>query len=359
MKFIHISNVHIGLSPDPDKFWSNERANDIKNTFANVIKKCDEGDIDLLLISGNLFNHQPLTSELDFVNSLFKTIMKTKIIIVAGSSDYIKQSSPILNYKFSDNVHYVLSSTEEVVAIKSSNVVIHAFSYYSHEEKSSIIDSITPDAHDGFTHILLCYGGDSKHAPFDLNALSQKNFSYVALGLTNEFHELAENKIYYPGSLEAIDPNDETEHGFIYGEINEETGDVFNINFVKIAESTYIPIKIKVNAKTTEDEIVSLVTREVLKLGNNNMFKIEIDGMRNPDLDFSENMFSKKIRIASFTDNSTPKYDFIKLSSEHPNDMIGAFIRKMTLNNREPSEIEKKALYYGTQALLKSTLKEN
>lgn len=358
MKFIHISNVHIGLSPDPDKFWSNDRANDIRNTFANIIKKCDEGEVDYLFISGNLFNHQPITTELDYVNNLFKTIPNTKIIIVAGSADYIKQSSPILNYKFNDNVYYVLDNVSCIIKSENSNVVIHAFSYYSNEETGYIIDSIEPK-NDGNVHILLCFGGDSRHAPFDINKLTNKNFTYVALGLTNDYKELVENKIYYPGSIEAIDQNDETEHGFIYGEIDEKKNIVTTINFVKIASSSYIPIKIKVNAKTTEDDVVSLVTREVLKLGNNNMFKIKIDGMRNPDLEFSESMFNKKIRIVSFNDISTPKYDFVKLSSEHPNDMIGAFIRKMTLTNREPSEIEKKALYFGTQALIKSTLKDN
>ena len=137
MKFIHISNVHIGLNPDPDKFWSVDRTNDIKTTFENVIKKCDEGEIDLLLISGNLFNHQPVKEELDYVNNLFKTIPNTKIVIVSGSYDYIKQSSPILNYKFSDNVYYVLNNFEDVFDLREFNVTIHALSYYSNEEQSS------------------------------------------------------------------------------------------------------------------------------------------------------------------------------------------------------------------------------
>ena len=80
--------------------------------------------------------------------------------------------------------------------------------------------------------------------------------------------------------------------------------------------------------------------------------------MRNPDVEFNESIFDNKIRIISFIDSSNPKYDFVKLSSEHPQDMIGAFIRKMTLTNIELSETEKKALYYGTHALIKSTEKE-
>ena len=122
-----------------------------------------------------------------------------------------------------------------------------------------------------------------------------------------------------------------------------------------MAKSSYIPIKIKINGNTDEEEIVSTVTRDVLKNGANNIYIVELQGLRNPDYEFTKDMFNKKIRIIDFIDNTDPKYDFIKLSSEHPQDMIGAFIRKMTSRNSELSEIEKKALYLGTQALIKTS----
>lgn len=357
MKFIHISDVHIGMVPDPNKFWADDRANDIKETFADIIKKCKNEDIDLLLISGNLFNHQPVTEELDYINNLFKTLDNTRIIIVSGANDYIKQSSPILNYKFSNNVHYFLNNTNEEVQIKGTNVVIHGFSYFSYEEPHPIANSINPE-NDKNIHILMFYGGDSRHVPFDLDKIANKNFTYVALGSRHNYEMLVENKIYYPGSPEPLGQNDIGDHGIIYGEINESTRRITKLEFIKMSKASYIPIRIKVNGTTNEDEIVELVTREVLKLGSNNIYKIIITGMRNPDIDFTIDMFNKKIRIISFTDLSDPKYDFVKLSSEHPQDMIGAFIRKMTIINNEPSEIEKKALYYGTHALIKSIEKE-
>ncbi len=33
MKFVHIADVHWGMSPDSDKPWSKERSQDIKDTF--------------------------------------------------------------------------------------------------------------------------------------------------------------------------------------------------------------------------------------------------------------------------------------------------------------------------------------
>lgn len=354
MKFIHVSDIHIGMSPDPTMFWSKDRANDIKNTFSNVISKCKSEDVDLLLISGNLFNHQPLTSELQYVNDLFKTIPDTKIIIIAGSADHIKHNSPVLNFKFNENVHYFLNETEFSIDIKNVSYVIHGFSYFSLEDTTPIINSITPEK-DGKIHLLIAYGGDSNHSPFDIDMLSRKNFSYVALGSMHNFTTLIENKVYYSGSPEPLSADDTGNHGIIIGELNEFTQKIINIHFESIAKVSYLPINIKINGSSDEEEIVEIVMKDIIKYGSQNIYKIKISGLRNPDLEISKDIFKGNIRILDIIDNTTPKYDFVKLSSEHPQDMIGAYIRKMTSGNIELSEIEKRALYLGTHALIKTS----
>ena len=344
------------MSPDPTMFWSEDRANDIKETFSNVISKCKDEEANLLLISGDLFNHQPVTGELEYVNNLFKTIPNTQVVIIAGSSDHIKHSSPILNYNFSDNVYYFLDKTDFKFRYLNKTIVIHGFSYYTIEDSTPIINSVNP-GDDKDIHILLAYGGDSSHSPFDINKLENENFSYIALGSKHNFETLIEDKAYYAGSPEPLTSNDLGDHGIIIGEINESTRRVQNIRFEKMARASYLPLNIKINGSSTEEDIVEIVVREVLKLGAQNIFKIKISGLRNPDLEISREMFSQKIRISDIVDNSTPKYDFVKLSMEHPQDMIGAYIRKMTTSNIELSDIEKRALYLGTHALIKTSEK--
>lgn len=353
MKFVHASDIHIGISPDPTMFWSEDRALDIRETFANVIKKSKEENADFLLISGDLFNHQPLTDELNFVNDLFKTIPHTKVIIIAGSSDHIKPNSLILNYKFADNVYYFLDKTEYSFEVGNKTIVIHGFSYYSLEDTTPIINSITPE-NDKNIHILLAYGGDSNHSPFDINKLDNKNYSYIALGSRHNFEVLLNDKAYYSGSIEPLDSNDVGDHGIIIGEINQNTRRAYNIRFEKMARLSYIPINIKMNGSNTEEDIAEIVMEEVMKFGLENIFKIKISGYRNPDIEITRDIFNEKIRIVELIDNTDPKYDFIKLSSEHPQDMIGAFIRKMTSRSDNLSDIEKRALYLGTHALIKT-----
>ena len=354
MKFIHVSDIHIGMSPDPTMPWSNDRANDIKETFASVIKKCRNEEADFLLISGDLFNHQPLTEELEYVNHLFKTIPDTQVIVIAGSADHIKSNSPILNFKFADNVYYFLDKTEFSFKVKNKLVIVHGFSYYSLEDSTPIINSFTPED-DKNIHILIAYGGDSNHSPFDINKLDKKNFSYIALGSKHNFETVINEKAYYSGSIEPFDSNDVGDHGIIIGEINQSTRRAYRVRFEKMARASYIPLNIKINGSNTEQDISEIVVKEVMKLGTQNIFKIKVNGYRNPDLEITKDLFSDKIRIVELIDNTVPKYDFVKLSSEHPQDMIGAFIRRMIARNAELSDIEKRALYLGTHALIKTS----
>ena len=60
MKFIHVSDVHLGIKPDEGKPWSEKRAQDIWDSFAEVIGAAVELKPDFLLISGDLFHAQSL-----------------------------------------------------------------------------------------------------------------------------------------------------------------------------------------------------------------------------------------------------------------------------------------------------------
>lgn len=64
-------------------------------------------------------------------------------------------------------------------------------------------------------------------------------------------------------------------------------------------------------------------------------------------------MLSTRFKIMEIIDESEPQYDFSALFAEHPSDMIGFYIQ--ALQKPEMSQVEKKALYYGINALLRTT----
>lgn len=75
--------------------------------------------------------------------------------------------------------------------------------------------------------------------------------------------------------------------------------------------------------------------------------------MRDPDITFDLEPLERRLQIVEAVDESEPQYDFCRLFAEHPSDMIGFYIQ--AFQKDDPSPIEKKALYYGIDALLRTT----
>ena len=101
MKFIHMADVHLGVQPDKGKPWSEDRAQEIKDTFVKVIQDAEDRQVDLLLIAGDLFHMPPSEGMLRDVDYILSRLTKTKTILIAGNHDYMKPDSPMANYQFS------------------------------------------------------------------------------------------------------------------------------------------------------------------------------------------------------------------------------------------------------------------
>ncbi len=59
IRFIHLSDVHLGAVPDRGCPWSHEREEEIWETFRRVIVGIRKNPVDLLFIAGDLFHRQP------------------------------------------------------------------------------------------------------------------------------------------------------------------------------------------------------------------------------------------------------------------------------------------------------------
>ena len=77
MKFIHIADVHLFATPDAEFEWGENRPKEIEETFEKVIDACNEKDIDLLLIAGNLFDRSPSVEDLIFVVSASQPTLRS------------------------------------------------------------------------------------------------------------------------------------------------------------------------------------------------------------------------------------------------------------------------------------------
>ena len=79
MRFIHVSDVHLGMIPDKGKPWSDVRAKEIEETFDRILDIAEERKVDLLLIAGNLYHSAPKAADLAKLDARLAKLTNTRL----------------------------------------------------------------------------------------------------------------------------------------------------------------------------------------------------------------------------------------------------------------------------------------
>lgn len=347
MRFIHIADVHLGAVPDSGCPWSAYREKEIWETFRKVIELAGNEKTDLLLIAGDFFHRQPLVREVREVNYLFSTIPDTQVVWMAGNHDYMKKDSAYRKIQWNDNVHGFFSQEPDVIYLPDCKTWIYGFSYEQREIRENLYHGIRPNGKPGY-HILLAHGGDEKHIP--IKPEDGAAFDYAALGHIHKQGILIPNQMAYAGALEPLDRNHEGKHGLIKGEIRDGRT---QIQFVPFACRSYVDLEIWSDATMTQSELEQIVRERIYQQGKNNIYRIHIKGHRSPDLDFDLQRLYELGNVVEAVDETLPYYQLEKLRKQQEGTIIGEYID--CFEGKEEI-IERKALFYGLQALMETEL---
>ncbi len=350
MKFIHIADVHLGVKPDAGKEWSEKRRQDIWESFAGVIRKAGEEKAEFLLISGDLFHAQPLKKELREINYLFSTIPETKILLMAGNHDYIRQKSCYLSNEWPKNVFFFRREEISRFDFEEENVSVYGMSYWRREIRERIYDQVIPDNKNRI-NILLVHGGDSEHIPFSAERLLQNGFDYVAAGHIHKGGQLAPERAVMAGSLEPTDCNDTGPHGYWMGVLEKGRA---SVHFFPVKKCEYCHESYLMNTHTAEREIYEWAYRLLKERPAYQYFRLFLKGRKNPDIAYDFSRLEQLDRVVDVTEQAEADYDYEKLSIEYADSLLGAYIR--SLQGMGGQEISQKALEYGVSALLGYTI---
>jgi len=354
MRFMHLSDVRLGLHTESGRPWGKERLAEVAGTLKKVAQAAEDRRIDIVMIAGGLFAHRPVTAELEEANRVFAAHPGTAFVIVAGENDSVKKNSPVLGFHWAENVHYSVAGTAERVTFPALSTVVYV--------RSNTGDAITgedllaleeTDAKSGdcpkIRVALVAEPGIEKAM-----ALADGGFSYVALGGTGGRTELVKDRVVYPGGLEPEGMTDAGIHGYLKGEISPETGSVENLEFVPMASASYVPLLVKINTAVTPESFTDMIEKEIVERGAANIYRIRITGCKLPGTRFELKELKEKYRIADVLDEAEPRYDFEALFEEHQQDMIGYFISTLRKKQADLPEIDRKAMFAGIDALLKT-----
>lgn len=347
MRFIHIADVHLGMKPDSGYPWSDKRASEIFETFTKIIDICNEDNIDLLIIAGDLFHKQPSEKELKEVNYVLSKLVNTHVVLMAGNHDYAPTGSNYQKFVWNDNVHMFSNGKTESILLEDLNAEIYGFSYSDRNITISRYDDLQPFDNSRI-NILVGHGGEPDNIPIDFNKLQNSMFDYVALGHIHK-HNIMGDKVAYSGSLEPLDRTETGEHGYILGEV--EPGKCI-IQHIPFSTREYVHIRETVDSNVTNGCLLDMIKSDIYENGKDNIFVITIDGYRAVDLQFDCEILKDSYNIIEIIDESLPDYDFRKLYEDNIDNIIGMYISKINGMDIQ-DDMKNRALYLGIEALMK------
>ena len=201
-----------------------------------------------------------------------------------------------------------------------------------------------------FQAVLLAHGGDASHLPLDKGNLAHTGFSYAALGHIHKPQILIRDQAAFSGALEPIDRNDTGEHGYMEGRV---VNGRIRTEFVPFACRSYQQLVMPLLEETTQISLEEAVKSQIFRRGGRNIYRIIRQGMRSPDLLLIPEKLKSLGNITDVVDESWPAYDLEELYKRYSGTLIGDYIGYFLAKGRMDT-VEKKALYYGLQALLET-----
>lgn len=346
MKFMHISDVHLGVKPDVGKPWSQRRARDIWDSFAEVIEVAKKEAPEFLFVTGDLFHAQPLKKEIKEVNALFSEIPNTKVIIIAGNHDYLRQKSYYLSFPWAENVFLFKKEEIEAIDFPEENVTVYGLSYWHKEIRECLYDTAIPKKRNRL-NILLVHGGDKRHIPFSAKNLAAAGFDYVACGHIHKGEQMEKGRVVMAGALEPTDCNDLGPHGYWMGELTKEGS---QLSFFPIQKCQYRHEVFQMNRNTTNRDIINWEQKLLRESEPFHKFRIFLEGAADPDMEPDIARLSESEQVVDVQCNLKPDYDYEKLSCEQEHTLLGRYVDVML--EQEDTAVTRKALEYGVNALL-------
>ncbi|MTI49631.1 MAG: DNA repair exonuclease [Firmicutes bacterium] len=362
ISFIHTGDLHLGLQFENASFsseFANIRRREIWETFERIINRANERKIDLLLISGDLFEEEYCSiGDIKRIRSIFNLLKETRVIITAGNHDNLSKKSLYKLIDWPNNVIVFEKDYMEKIIFKDLNVAIWGLSWENKLEKRNLVKHVNLDNH--MENILVVHGDilnrDSMYLPIYKENL--KGFDYVALGHIHK-HQFIDKNIAYCGSPEPLDFGETGIHGIIEGTISN--GKCMT-KFIPFGKREFVITEIDINSSMDYQDIInSMVSIDTKENKNKNLYRIILNGFIDRDIKLNirdiEGTLRDKFKYIEIINNTRLDYDLEKIEEQNNGNIIGDFIREMKkegLNN----PLVKEALYEGLEVLFNEKVRK-
>ncbi len=370
IKFLQTGDIHLETAFTGQNIsleMARRRRNELKEVFSRIIKTAEEEKVDIILITGDLFDYRFVTKPIiRFMQRKLFKIPHIKVFITPGDSDPALDDSFYRTFSWPRNVHIFLKENWEYVDLLPFNLRIHGFGWNQWEIKTSMLRDLKIEPGKRINLVMLhgdTFGclGESVSLPISESDLRECKADYVALGHIHQNHRVpSKGKIIanYAGSPEPLDFSEPGEHGVLIGTLSKKG---VNLKFVPIAKRKYCHSKLRITSEMGIEDICKCIRKSVKKEDRlNHFYRFKITGEKDETVDLNteavQELLQDDFLYLELQDYTTPDYDLEAVIRENLHTAPGIFTLKMKDEiDREKGkerEIITNALYYGLDTLL-------
>ena len=361
IKVLHCADLHLD-SPfsSLSATKSEERREEQRELLRNLVCYIRNTHIDLVLISGDLFDSGYTSSKmLKYAEDLFKNL-DCPVVIAPGNHDPYVEGG-IYSSAFSDNVHIYKSKEISSFDFESLGITVYGYAFTSSSYEDHPLEQrieVNPDRVN-----ILCAHADttqalSKYAPITPRELDDSPFDYAALGHIHNAPEI-ENRngtvVAYSGCTEGRSFDELDFGGAILLEIN---GKSIKHEKVILAKRRYMMETVNITGidsdEAVAEKLLSIVS--VKGLGEETSLRVVLTGAVSSEYTPNEKRISESFEgLYSFeiVDNTLPVLDEKALETDVS--VRGEFYRTLLKVIKEGTDKERKiavnALRLGLSAL--------
>lgn len=376
VKILHCSDFHFDTPfKEYEKNMAEKRKEELRETFANIVKMAKNEKVQLILISGDVFDNSTVTYEtISSMKKYFEQVKHIRIFISAGNHDPLSSNSYYNSVTWPDNVH-IFATDMEKIELEELGVCVYGRSFSSNYEREGFLKNFTIEDLSKI-NLMVMHGevvqgiSGSDYNPITDTEIYNSGLDYLALGHIHKFSGIQRNgKTYwsYSGCAEGRGFDELGPKGIVIGEIGK---DFAKLDFQEICKRRLHQLEVDISDAENYDDILLEINKrlglhdqegdkaEILDNIKRDIYKIILKGEIDEEFIINKSVLEEKLKenfyYVKIVDLTEAKIDYKALAEE--SNLKGIFVNKILerINSAESDEDKKKlklALKMGLEAL--------
>lgn len=340
VKIMHCADIHLGSEIQSLGHLGVKRRAEIKQTFFEILHKCEEEQVQYLFIAGDLYEQAQPEPELVYeVSAELGKLTRTKVLIAPGNHDYITEHSHYRQEGVYPEHVFIFQGEWEVKEFPEDHLRVYGAGFTSmYRDTPFLRDSVERD--ESWIRIGVLHGdlvnqkGESRYNPITKQQIKNSGLHYLALGHIHQKTLITtegSTSYAYCGCHEGRGFDELGEKGVYMGTVGQ---DGCNLVFVPICSRKYEQIEVDVTGVTGDAQaaevVMNTIRQSVTNVSEEQLYKVILKGI----LEDGVLLHPEEIRVrmkefyyVKFQDRTTLQVDYSLAAKEKT--LKGIFVRNM------------------------------